>query len=126
MDRRIAAAIEAIQSDQNYRLQVSGLAKRVNLSTGRFSRLFKAETSLSPKEYARRWRLRRAKELLENTFLRVNEVAVQVGFRHASSFARDFKMYYGHAPSTSRPKVRMRAVAAHRSEEQVMKDMAHK
>jgi AraC-like DNA-binding protein len=29
-------------------------------------------------------------------------VAAQVGFRHASSFVRDFKMRYGHTPSTSR------------------------
>jgi AraC-like DNA-binding protein len=98
MDRRIAAAIEVIHNDAYHRLQVSDLARRVNLSVGRFARLFKAETSLSPKEYVRQWRLRCAKELLESTFLRVNEVAAQVGFRHASSFVRDFKMHYGHTP----------------------------
>jgi transcriptional regulator GlxA family with amidase domain len=102
MDRRIAAAIEVIQSDKHHRMRVSELARRVNLSVGRFARLFKAETSLSPKDYVRQLRLRRAKELLENTFLRVNEVAAQVGFRHASSFVRDFKMRYGYTPSTSR------------------------
>src|SRR5689334_511813 len=45
---------------------------------------------------ARQQRLLRAKELLDGTFLKVNEVAAQVGFRHASSFTRDFKSLYGY------------------------------
>jgi AraC-like DNA-binding protein len=35
---------------------------------------------LSPQEYARQQRLLGAKELLDGTFLKVNEVAAQVGF----------------------------------------------
>jgi transcriptional regulator GlxA family with amidase domain len=64
--------------------------------------LFKSETSLSPQEHARQRRLLRAKELLDGTFLKVNQVAAQVGFRHTSSFTREFKSHYGYPPSKSR------------------------
>ena len=108
MDRRIANAIELIQNDTYHRLEVSDLARRVNLSSGRFGHLFREETSLSPKEYARQWRLARAKELLDGTFLKVNEIAARVGFRHVSSFTRDFKSHYGLPPSKSRGQITVR------------------
>src|ERR1041384_1141874 len=102
MDRRIAKAIGIIQNDTYYRLDVSDLARKVNLSSGHFARLFRSEMSLSPQEYVRQQRLLRAKELLDSKFLRVNQVASQVGFRHTSSFTRDFKSHYGYPPSKSR------------------------
>ena len=111
MDRRIAKAIELIHNDTNHRLEVSELARKVNLSSGRFGHLFRAVTSLSPKEYARQWRLLRAKELLDCTFLKVNEIAAQVGFRHVSSFTRDFKSHYGFPPSKSRGRITPRQAA---------------
>ena len=111
MDRRIAKAIELIRNDTSHRLEVSELARKVNLSSGRFGHLFRAETSLSPKEYARQWRLTRAKELLDGTFLKVNEIAAKVGFRHVSSFTRDFKNHYGWPPSKSRGQITPRQTA---------------
>ena len=104
MDRRIEAAVEIMHRDAGRRVQIRELAHQVNLSPDYFSRLFKSEMSLSPNQYARCWRLQRAKEMLDHSFLKVHEVAAQVGFRHLSSFTREFKRLYGHTPSLSRGK----------------------
>lgn len=99
MDRRIAAAIEIIDHNVDHRVSVSELARSVNLSAGRFSYLFRQVTRLSPRAYAQRRRLQRARELLDGTFLKINEVAAQVGFRHASSFTCNFRDQFGYPPS---------------------------
>lgn len=101
MDRRIKKAIEIILQDTQHQLRTRDVAQRVNLSRGRFNLLFYAETSLTPGECARYWRLRQAKELLDQSFLKVTEVAATLGFRHVSSFSREFKKVYGYPPSAS-------------------------
>lgn len=102
MDRRIKKAIQIMLHDTQQRVQIRELAQQVNLSPGRFSKLFKVETCLTPKQFVRYWRLRQARELLDQSFLKVNEVAATVGFRHLSSFTREFKNLYGYPPSVSR------------------------
>jgi transcriptional regulator GlxA family with amidase domain len=102
MDRRIKAAIQLMLQDTKQRVPICEVARQVNLSPRRFNDLFKAETCLRPKECVRYWRLRQAKELLDHSFLKVHEVADAVGFRHLSSFTREFKKFYGYPPSVSR------------------------
>jgi transcriptional regulator GlxA family with amidase domain len=102
MDRRIKAAIQIMLDNKTSQVQIRELAQSVNLSSRHFSKLFKEETYLNPKQCARYWRLQQAKNLLDHTFLKVNEVASAVGFRHVSSFTRAFTRLYGRAPSVSR------------------------
>ena len=82
--------------------RVRELAQRVHLSTWHFIRLFKAETSFSPKQYLRDLRMKEAQELLNQSFLSVKEIAVSLGFEDHSQFSRDFKRYCGCAPSEFR------------------------
>jgi len=63
MDRRIEAAIRIIHTEDHRNIPVSELAERVRLSISHFIRLFKAETSLSPKQYVRCIRMRQAADL---------------------------------------------------------------
>jgi AraC family transcriptional regulator len=99
MDRRIEASIKAIQKDLSNNVPVHELAQQVRLSTGHFIRLFKAETSLSPKQYARCLKMRRAEALLDGSFLSVKEIAACVGMGDRSHFSRDFKKLYGRTPT---------------------------
>jgi len=98
MDRRIEAAIKIIHTEVHRNIPVSELAERVRLSIGHFIRLFKAETSLSPKQYARCVRMKQAEALLDNSFLSVKEIAVSVGIGDRSHFSRDFKRLHGQPP----------------------------
>jgi len=102
MDRRIKAAIQIMLDNKTSQIQISELAQSVNLSSRHFTKLFQEETCLKPKQCDLCWRLQEAKNLLDHTFLKVNEVASAVGFRHASSFTRAFTKFYGHLPSVSR------------------------
>jgi transcriptional regulator GlxA family with amidase domain len=102
MDRRIKAVIQIMLENKTSQVQIRELAQSVNLSSRHFTKLFKEETCLKPKQCARYWQLQQAKDLLDHTFLKVNEVASAVGFRHVSSFTRAFTKLYGRAPSVSR------------------------
>ena len=99
MDRRIQASIRAIHSEIHRNVPVRELAQQVRLSTGHFIRLFKAETSLSPKQYVRYVRMEQAEALLNGSFLSVKEIAASVGMGDRSHFSRDFKRLYGHTPT---------------------------
>jgi transcriptional regulator GlxA family with amidase domain len=99
MDRRIEASIKAIHNDLRSNVPIHELAQQVRLSTGHFIRLFKAETSLSPKQYVRWLRMKQAEALLDDSFLSVKEIAACVGVGDRSHFSRDFKKLYGRTPT---------------------------
>ena len=57
----------------------------------------------SPGRYLHERRLKRARVLLERTFLTVKQVMAHVGINDPSHFARDFRRLHGVAPSQLRP-----------------------
>jgi transcriptional regulator GlxA family with amidase domain len=106
MDRRIETAIKMIHNDIHRNIPVRELAQQVRLSTGHFIRLFKAETSLSPKQYVRCLRMKQAEALLDESFLSVKEIAACLGIGDRSHFSRDFKKTYGRTPTIFRDRDR--------------------
>jgi AraC-like DNA-binding protein len=74
----------------------------VNLSPSRFRELFRAQTGMGPEEYLQRLRLRRARLLIERTFLTVEEVMGLVGYNDPNHFSREFRREHVVAPSTLR------------------------
>ena len=106
MDRRIETAIQIVQSEIGTNLPIRDLAQRVNLSQWHFIHLFKAETSLTPKQYILYLKMKRAEELLDGSFLSVKEVAANIGFGDRSHFSREFKKFRGVTPSEIRERRR--------------------
>lgn len=102
MDRRIENAVGIIQGELHRNLRVLELARRVHLSPWHFIRLFKAETSYSPKQYVRQVKMKQAEELLSESFLSVKEIAANLGFEDRSQFSRYFKRFCGCAPTEFR------------------------
>ena len=102
MDRRIEASIKAIHNEIHRNVPVAELAQLVRLSTSHFIRLFKAETSLTPKQYVRCIRMEQAEALLNGSFLSVKEIAASVGVGDRSHFSRDFKKLHGRTPTDFR------------------------
>ena len=101
-DWRITWAVDYMQRHLAEPLTVPGLAARVNLSASRFRDLFSAQTGIGPVEYLQRLRLRRARLLIERTFLTVKEVMGLVGYNDPSHFSREFRRYHGVTPSSLR------------------------
>lgn len=102
MDRRIEATLKVIHGEIHRNIPVRELAQRVRLSTGHFIRLFKAETTLSPKQYVRSLRMKEAENLMYASFLSVKEVAACLGVGDRSHFSRDFKKFHGRNPTSLR------------------------
>lgn len=71
-------------------LDVPALAARTHLSVRHFSRLFRAETGLSPATYVERVRIETARRLLETSPRSVEEVAAAAGFGTPEALRRAF------------------------------------
>jgi len=86
--------------DNNYErdISIADIAKYVFLSQSYFTRVFKEETGLSPMSYLISVRIRRAKELLRDTELKVSEIAQAVGFSNQQRFNEIFKKNTGYTP----------------------------
>ncbi|MEP2776281.1 MAG: helix-turn-helix domain-containing protein [Luteolibacter sp.] len=81
---------------------VEQLAEKLNMSKRTFQRKFKALTGKTPRNTIRSIRLKRARDLLENSSLSIAEVAFQVGFEEPTNFNRSFKNQFGFSPSRLR------------------------
>src|SRR6185436_18481111 len=101
-DPRITWVVSYIHREIARPLSIAELAAFVNLSPSRFRTLFTAQVGLAPLRYLQRLRLRRARLLVERTFLSVKEVMVLVGYSDPSHFARDFHREHGSPPSAFR------------------------
>ena len=108
IDPRVTWAVAYMQRSLQARIVIADLARAVNLSASRFTHLFAAHTGMPPARYLQRLRLRRARLLIDRTFLSVKEVMVLVGYSDPSHFTRDFGRFHGIAPS----RLRERAGAA--------------
>lgn len=106
MDSRVQQAIDLLSEDLSRDFNFETIAASVNLSPSRLRHLFKDETGLTPAQYLKRLRLKRAKELLEGSFLRLKEVMPQVGINDESHFIRDFKKAHGLPPKRYRSTTR--------------------
>ncbi len=79
-------------------LKTVELAKMADMSASMFCKTFKAITGTSPKQYAAKVRVDRARELLEHSTLNAGEIADQLGFASQSHFTRVFRNLVGAPP----------------------------
>ena len=106
-DPRIQRALELLQQNYAHRNDdVAMTLNTLNLSASRFRHLFKEELGISPHHYLLCARLYRARELFENSFLRVKEIAALVGVNDLSHFVRDYKMFFAETPTQTRTRSR--------------------
>ena len=98
-DRRITWAIEYMQQHLREPIATRDIAAQVHLSPSRFRTLFREQTGLGPAQFLQRLRLRRARLLLERTFLSVHDVMALVGYKDADQFTRDFLQTHGIRPA---------------------------
>lgn len=88
--------IEQYVSDENF--SVESLTERLNISRSNLQRKLKSISGLTPGDYLRSYRIRKACKLLLETDMRINEVAYSVGFSSPSYFAKVFQKSYNMSP----------------------------
>jgi transcriptional regulator GlxA family with amidase domain len=103
----VQTVIALMRDGLHQEIPVCQMAHRVNLTASHLSRLFKAETGLSPNKYLKVLRMEKAKVLLESTFLNIKEIMNKVGVRDESHFVRDFKNICGKTPGQYRVSFRL-------------------
>src|SRR5687768_11299785 len=102
MDRRVKIVLALISDDLHRGSVLDEASSIANISSSRLRHIFKSELGLSPIQYIRQQRMRKAKELLETTYLNIKEIMIRVGVNDESHFVRDFKKVYGLSPTQYR------------------------
>jgi transcriptional regulator GlxA family with amidase domain len=105
---KLHQVIAAMEANVEEPLTVTDLAKTADLSVRQFERNFKALMGLPPNAFYRMVRLRRAKALLEQTMLSINEIAMACGFNSTSRFSRHYADAFGDLPSRRRSQLTKR------------------
>jgi len=77
---------------------VEDMAERFNMSRASFYRKVKGVLDLTPNEYIRVERLKKAAQLLKQDDYKINEICYMVGFNSPSYFAKCFQQQFGILP----------------------------
>jgi AraC-like DNA-binding protein len=102
IDRRIRRAVEFMQTHLGQDLPLKEIAAASYLSPYHFARLFKKLTGTSPHAYLASLRAARARSLLAETDLSVNEISSRVGYASPSHFSKAFSQATGLTPRAFR------------------------
>ena len=94
---RLEAAMEKNMDNKN--LTVEQLVEEMGMGRTVFFTRLKSSLGISPVEYIRESRVRRAAELLKDPKYSITEVSSMVGMNDSRYFAKCFKHTYGMTPT---------------------------
>ena len=97
-DERISKVLKAIHKSSHQGWSLDQLARIAAMSRTSFANRFKSLTGETPFNYITRWRLLKAKVLLEESRFSVGEIAEQVGYQSEAAFNRVFKKRVSQTP----------------------------
>jgi len=83
-------------------LSVEELSKQLFLSRTQLHRKLKALTGKSVSQYVKDYKMKEARNMLQNQNNTVTDVAYNLGYKNAGHFATDFKKHVGQSPSDYR------------------------
>lgn len=99
---RLRLVFEFIHANLHRDLSLEQIAAHAGLSAFHFAREFRNSTGQAPHQYALDQRIARAKRLLAQKGLSVQEVAFEVGFSSPANFVRAFRQRVGVPPGAWR------------------------
>jgi ligand-binding sensor domain-containing protein/signal transduction histidine kinase/CheY-like chemotaxis protein/AraC-like DNA-binding protein len=95
--KTVVTTLEANIGNPDFSAQT--LVQALNMSRSAFYRKLQALTDLSPSDFIREIRMKRAAQLLENQELNVTQVAYAVGYNDLKTFRQNFQAQFGTTPS---------------------------
>jgi len=105
-DELVANIQSWLQQNLSQGLDLSTLARQVELSSRQLSRRFKTVCGKTLGQYQQQLRCQEAKDLLKNTDMAIADIGLAVGYSDISHFGRIFSRYSGQSPKAYRNKVR--------------------
>lgn len=85
-----------------YEITLTDLAQNVHCHPSQIIRNFKKDYGITPFKRLQDIRLMQAKNLLQNTNLPINQIALQIGYNSSAYFTKVFREHYGSPPSSYR------------------------
>ena len=98
--QQISKAVDHIHQNVDKPVSVDELAEMVHMSRPTFYENFRSVMHISPLQYAKSVKLDRAHALIKDG-KKANEAGYMVGYNSPSQFSREFKRYFGYAPSAT-------------------------
>lgn len=98
----VREAVQYLHDHYQEQISLSDMAKISCLSAEYFCRVFKEETGQNFSTYLMVLRLKKARELLLGTDLKIHKVASMTGYETAGYFSKIYKKYYGITPEQER------------------------
>jgi len=98
----VGVTIKYMHANLNKKITVEEMASRQNLSSSRFSNLFRKATGMPPNDYFIYLRMQKACELLDEQEARIKCVAGCLGYDDPYYFSRLFKKHIGVSPEKYR------------------------
>ncbi|HEY8454417.1 MAG TPA: AraC family transcriptional regulator [Actinopolymorphaceae bacterium] len=99
---RLEPVLAHIADHYDRPLTLAELASVAGLSPTHLSHIFRGAVGLSPFQYLQRYRMRRARHLLQTTDLGIAEIGRRVGFTDPAYFSRVFRRLEGMTPTQYR------------------------
>lgn len=99
-DRELDLSIELMQANIEEPLPIADIVRLVGVSSRSLERRFRRALNARPAEYYRALRLNRANNLLLNTSMPINEIALACGF--PSGFTPHYRAHFGVTPQAAR------------------------
>ncbi|WP_425414023.1 helix-turn-helix transcriptional regulator [Paenibacillus daejeonensis] len=101
---RSAVIVEEVKSYitthyRNEELKIEDIARGVHMNYTHLCYVFKKETSTTINDYLTQIRMQKAKELFDQGYIIVQDVASRVGYSDANYFGKCYKKYSGITPS---------------------------
>jgi AraC family transcriptional regulator len=95
---KLRRAMEYITENLHRDLRLEEIAAELGTSSFHFARQFRKSLKLSPYQYLLEQRIVRAKELLKNRALSVQQIAYETGWNSPVNFGRAFRQRTGQTP----------------------------
>ena len=101
-EKKMATAVNYIRENYTKDLNMAVVSNQVSMNYSLFSSAFKSYTGTNFVSYVKELRMTQAKRLLSETDLKVNEIALKVGYDNDKHFMKTFKAVVGVSPSEYR------------------------
>ncbi|MGL4654320.1 MAG: response regulator [Sarcina sp.] len=98
----VQQVVKMINEEYKEELSLKTLAAKYRINSSYLGQIFSKEVGISFSEYLNKVKNTKAKDLILNTNMKINNIAKEVGYTDTSYFYRKFKKYYGVCPSTLR------------------------
>jgi len=98
LPREVSRALDYMNTHVQHNLTLADIAQKSGLSMYHFSRLFSRAMHCSPITFFNRQKMALAKNLLVNTGMQIQEIAMILGYEDPFYFSTQFRKATGHSP----------------------------